>query len=376
MAILFDFGISQEDALSEQLILDVKPNDRILSVASGGEVPLSLLSLNENIRICAVDISENQIKLCRLKLISALYLDFPLNGQFLGYAHLAGKIRNQFYGKYIRPHLPESDTIFWDQNLLQIENGVVNAGRFEQYISKMRFIITPFIGKENLLHLINSKNLNEQKMVFNQKIATRKSLQALFRIAFHPAIYKNRGLQEQALIHAGKSTGERFYSKFEDFCTSGLAAENYFLQYFLTGSCLNPKAFPSYLQAENKERLLNNSDKLELKTVSFQDALNEKDTGYFNKIHLSNLGDWMNEEDFAQLWKLLNTKCNPETPICYRYLQKNHLQRAGNLDFCINEELSALARQKDRFPFYEILSITTPKIPEKPTEHTESDIFL
>jgi S-adenosylmethionine:diacylglycerol 3-amino-3-carboxypropyl transferase len=362
MAVLFDFGISQEDALSEQLILDVKPNDRILSVASGGEVPLSLLSLNENIRICAVDLSENQIKLCRFKLISAIYLDFPLNGQFLGYANLAGKIRSKFYRKYIRPHLTESDTSFWDQNLQQIENGVVNAGRFEQYISKMRFIIAPFIGRKNLLQLINSKKADEQKMVFNDKIATRKSLQLLFKVAFHPAIYKKRGLQEQALIHAGKSTGERFYSKFEDFCTATPAAENYFLQYFLTGNCINPKSFPAYLQAANKQRLINNLNHLELKTGSFQDALNEKEKGHFNKIHISNLGDWLIEEDFAQVWELIKTKCNPGTHVCYRYLQKNHFQNIAKLDFDIDEELSALAQHTDRFPFYEIISVTTPKI--------------
>jgi N-acetylmuramic acid 6-phosphate (MurNAc-6-P) etherase len=31
-------------------------------------------------------------------------------------------------------------------------------------------------------------------------------------------------LQEQALIHADKTTGERFYSKFRNFCTLGEAA--------------------------------------------------------------------------------------------------------------------------------------------------------
>lgn len=74
MAILFDFGISQEDPLTEQLVLDVKPTDQILSVASGGEVPLSLLSLNENITISAVDISEDSIIFNRTILKTDLFL--------------------------------------------------------------------------------------------------------------------------------------------------------------------------------------------------------------------------------------------------------------------------------------------------------------
>ena len=361
MAILFDFGISQEDALSEQLVLDIKPTDRILSVASGGEVPLSLLSMNDNIMICAVDLSEDQIRLCRLKLIAAIHLDFPLNGQFLGYANIEGKKRSIFYREYVRSHLSETDTFFWDQNLKQIENGIVNAGRFEQYIRKMRFIVNLFIGKQNLFKLINSKTLEEQKKIFNEKIATRKSLQLLFKIAFHPVIYKNRGLQEQALIHAKKSTGERFYSKFEDFCTSGLASENYFLQYFLTGSCVTNQSFPPYLQPINRSRLMNNLNGLEFKTTSFQNALNEKEKGYFNKIHLSNLGDWLNWEDFAQLLELLKEKYNAECKICYRYLQKNHFPENGIPDFSIDKELSALSQKQDRFQFYCILAITFQK---------------
>lgn len=361
MAILFDFGISQEDAFTEQLVLDIKPSDRILSVASGGEIPLSLISLNDNIRICAVDLSENQIRLCRLKLMAAIHLDFPLNGQFLGYADMKGKIRSKFYQKYIRPHLPETDKYFWDQNLQHIENGIVNAGRFEQYIRKMRLVVNLFIGKHNLNQLINSKTIEEQKTIFNEKIATRKSLQLLFKIAFHPAIYKNRGLQEQALIHAKKTTGERFYDKFEDFCTSGLVAKNYFLQYFLSGNCVTNQSFPPYLQPANKNRLTNSLNSIEFETTSLQDALNDKEKGYYNKIHLSNLGDWMSEEDFTLLLEQLKEKCNPGTRICYRYLQKNHFQKSEMPNFSINKDLSALAQKQDRFPFYGILAITIQK---------------
>jgi S-adenosylmethionine:diacylglycerol 3-amino-3-carboxypropyl transferase len=358
MAILFDFGISQEDPSSEQRILDVKPTDRILSVASGGEVPLSLLSHNENIRICAVDISDDQIKLCRLKLTAAIHLDFPVNGQFLGYADIKEKKRSELYKDNIRRHLPEEDILFWDHNLPYIEDGVVNAGRFEQYIQKMRFVVNLFIGKKNLFRLISSRTLEEQRKVFQEKIATRKSLQLLFKIAFHPAIYKIRGLQEQALIPAGKSTGELFYNKFEKFCTARLASENYFLQYFLTGNCITEKSFPPYLQPANRSRLISNQNGLELKTTSFQNALSEKEKGYYNKIHLSNLGDWMNEEDFSQLLELLRSKCNPGTKLCYRYLQKNHFPETGTVNFPIDSELSAGAQGQDRFPFYGILSVT------------------
>lgn len=358
MKFLFDFGLSQEDPLTEQFVLEVQHGDRILSLASGGEVPLSLLSLNENIRIMAVDISEPQIKLCRLKLAAAVRLEFPENAQFLGYSGMNENQRLHLYREAIRPHLSADDALFWDQNLLFIRRGIINAGRFERYIRKMRFVARFFIGKNNLQRLISCRTLSEQIEVFDGSVATRKSLQMLFKFAFHPAIYRKRGLQEQALIHAGKTTGERFYSKFRDFCTASPANENYFLQYFLTGTCNSEASFPHYLQPENKRQLVNNLKNLELTTIPFQVALIEKGEGYFNKIHLSNLGDWITKEQFCELLGLFKKYCCPGTKICYRYLQKNHFLDIGSKEFSIDDAISIIAEKKDRFPFYGIIPFT------------------
>ena len=358
MPFLFDFGISQEDPLSEQLVLDVHPDDRILSVASGGEVPLSLLALNEGVHIKAVDISADQVRLCRLKLLAALHLGFPQNGRFLGYGRLDESEREQLYQDAIRPHLSGEDAIFWDRHTRYIEKGIINAGRFEQYVRKMRLIGSLFIGKQNIHRLMECQTLEEQRQVFIDFIAPRKSLRLLFKIAFHPAVYRKRGLQEQALIHAGKNTGDRFYSKFQDFCINSLAAENYFLQYFLTGSCITDASFPEYLQPVYKNRLINNLNDFKLEAVSLQDALAEKEKGYYNKIHLSNLGDWLSEAHFGDLLTALKTHCPGGARICCRYLQKNHFAAGGTSEYSLDNALSLEAERKDRFPFYTIQSIT------------------
>jgi S-adenosylmethionine:diacylglycerol 3-amino-3-carboxypropyl transferase len=354
---LFDFGISQEDPRSEQLALDLHPTDSILSVASGGEVPLSLASLVDDIRILAVDISESQVRLCRLKLLAALQIEFPLNGQFLGYAKMDGTLRKNLYHDRILPGLTPEDALYWSGNLSHIEQGIVGAGRFERYISKMRFASSLFIGKKNLYHLIHSGSLEEQKEYFLKHIATRKSLRSLFKIAFHPAIYKKRGLKEQALIHAGKTTGERFYGKFEDFCTSSPTSGNYFLQYFLTGSCITDESLPDFLQPANKSRLIKNLSGLELSAASWQDALRGKEKGYFNKLHLSNLGDWMSVEEFGDVLSLIDEQCDDNTRICCRYLQKNQFAEPRSR-FNIDHEFSAQIEKVDRFPFYTIQAIT------------------
>ncbi len=358
MNYLFDFGISQEDPLSEQSALDIQPHDRILSVASGGEVPLALLCLNKNIRIDAVDISEVQLKLCRLKLAAAQFLDFPVNGKFLGYSRLEKYTRNKLYRNVIRPRLSEGDALFWDSNIRFIENGIINAGRFEQYIRKMRFFARIFIGRRNLERLIASNSLEEQKEIFHRFIAPRKSLRLLFKLAFHPSVYKKRGLQEQALQHATANTGDRFFIKFQNFCTSNLASENYFLQYFLTGKCVTETSFPEYLKPENKALLIENTNCLEFRCISFQEALQEKEKGYYTKIHFSNLGDWLNERQFGELLDLLKVYCVSGTKICHRFLQKNHFPVNDTDDFIVDRETSGIVERNDRFPFYTIFKMT------------------
>jgi len=358
MSFLFDFGLSQEDPLTEQTVLDIRPGERILSLASGGEVALSLLSLNENTRIKAVDISDAQIRLCRLKLTTAAVLGFPENGAFLGYSAMNEERRLQIYRDLIRRQLPVQDAEFWDRQLSYIGKGIIHAGRFEQYIRKMRGIAQLFIGRKNLEMLISCSSTSEQEEVFDRDIATRKSLRMLFKVAFHPSIYRKRGLQDQALIHAGKTTGERFYSKFRDFCTVNPASENYFLQFFLTGHCLDGTAYPPYLQSCNKNRLISNLPKMEFKTISFQEALREEEPGTFGRIHMSNLGDWMTKEEFMELLDLFCGYCTPGSRILYRYLQKNHFADILATHFPIDSQLSVLAEKKDRFPFYGILPVT------------------
>lgn len=357
MPFLFDFGVSQEDFRTEESVLKIADGDIVLSLASAGEVPLSILS-NCKVKITAVDISEKQIFLCKLKLACVLFIDFPQNGQFLGFGKIDKKSRAKIYFDIIRPHLSSEEIIFWDRNLKFIKNGVINAGRFEHYMNQLRFLVFMIIGRKNIFNLIKSKNLKEQTEIFDKKIASRKSLQWLFKVAFHPKIYKNRGLSEQALIHANKTTGERFYLKFRNLCTTTLSSENYFLQYFLIGYCLNNNAFPQYLKPEYKEQIINNLSDFEICNISLQTELSEKEKGFYTKIHLSNLGDWLTETDFEALIQLLKNKCVAGTRICYRYLQKNHFATNKFSGFEIDEKLSEAAYLKDRFPFYNIISLT------------------
>src|SRR4030095_15339795 len=113
---LFDFGMSQEDAFSEQASLDLQSKDRLLCIASAGEIPLNLASMNKDLQADAVDVSKEQLILCRLKLMTALMISAPENAAFLGYMKMNEEQRLQIFERLF-PFLETADQLFWKQNI-------------------------------------------------------------------------------------------------------------------------------------------------------------------------------------------------------------------------------------------------------------------
>lgn len=89
---LYDFGFSQDDSRIEFEVLKPSPGDRILAIASAGEVPLELqVNSDRSVSIDACDISKPQIYLSNLKLQSAIHFNTTEAAQFLGYFPAEGK---------------------------------------------------------------------------------------------------------------------------------------------------------------------------------------------------------------------------------------------------------------------------------------------
>jgi S-adenosylmethionine:diacylglycerol 3-amino-3-carboxypropyl transferase len=356
MRYLFEYGISQEDPQTEFQLLDTKPGDHVLCVASGGEIPLSLLCLQPGSRITAVDISGAQLLLARLKLCAAIQLPPPANGEFLGFVRAEKKWRREVYFDLIDRQLDQGDREFWRQHLDAIEAGIINRGRFELFISKLRPLLRSIIGKSTIRQLLAAGSLAKQEEIFDNYIATRRRVRYLFRLAFHPIFYRNRGINPAGLKHATHDAGKIFFGKFRNFCTATPAVENYFLQYFLDGNCTTTAGLPIYLQDGYRQVLSNHRERIEWKIRSIEDEIDVCPMGTFNKIHLSNIGDWMTTPDFAKLIDTLFKKTKEGEILSYRFLHKNHFslnESTGNGFKVSDFPMESL----DRFPFYHVLLV-------------------
>ncbi len=363
MVNLFDFGIAQEDALTEHRAMNLGPSDKLLCITSGGEVPLNLLAV-DGVSITSVDVSPNQSALARLKLAAILKLEPQEAAGFLGYMQMSPDKRQSLY-KSLSDGLSEFDRGFWGKNNDAVQFGCINSARFERYIQRFNGIAVALIGKKNLRKLLECDTIQEQYQLFDQKIRTTM-LKCLFRVAFHPAIYKNKGISEQGMINEGENNmAEFFFDKFRDFCCSTLTSVNYFFQYTFFNQVLYLKALPEYLSAEGYQKVREGHSKLEFKTGSIATILKSSPDDAYNKFHLSNIGDWMSHEEFAELLNLIYQRALPGGRISTRYIHKVHsipqnLKRKFVPDFKFGDELM----KTDRYPFYKLVPLSIHKSEE------------
>jgi len=356
MHYLYNYGVSQEDALSEIGALNLISGDSLLCIASAGEIPLNIAAL-QDVKIVASDISAGQIRLCKLKQITAQNFDSLTAASFLGYINMDPEKREEFFREELSPYLSDDDSKFWIMNMSAIRGGAINKGRFEQYMMKIAGLGRFIVGEKNLYSLFECNSLEEQKEIFNSK-KNGLVVNGLFRIAFHPRIYKNRGIDPVGLTHSGvRNIGEFFFNRFRNFCCNTLSRENYLLQYTFFNRVLFQEALPEFLQPKYHDDFIKNINNIEYRESSIEKILTEGESGMFNKIHLSNIGDWLSEETMAGIFRLISDKTFPEARAVMRYIHLNHKIPLSvpelESDYLLGEQLVL----KDRYPFYSIVPI-------------------
>ena len=355
---LYDYGISQEDALTELAALDLRSDDRLLCIASGGEVPLNLLALR-NVKIEAVDVSPNQLFLSRLKLGACRALEPAEAAAFLGFMEAPAERRKRLFAQ-VAAFLGEDDRRFWGRNMSAVEEGPIRAGRFEKYLAKVRSAGLAVFRKRRLWNLFELESVDERQAFFDRFLST-PLLKAMFRVAFHPFIYRKRGIAAAGLIHSASGhAADFFYARFKDFCTATPPRKNYYLQFTFFGRILFPEALPEYLTEEGARRIREHPAHIAWRLASALEVLKRCDPGIFNKFHLSNIGDWMTRDEYAAVLALICDKAAVASRTAVRYIHLNHPVPEALRDRIIRDERrSEELMRRDRFPFYHLVILET-----------------
>ena len=357
MKFLYNFGMSQDDAETERKALNIGKRNQLICIASAGEVPLNLLS-RSNIQIDAVDISKSQLSLAKLKMLAAIHLEPLEAARFIGYCSGTSNERVYLYKKLSR-FLEDPEKSFWDKHPVIFEKGPIHAARFEKYLSRFNWVGVNILGRKKLMRLFEFNDVGMQQRYFDLHLDTRR-LKYIFKIAFHPKIYKKRGMDKQGLVHSGsRDIAEFFFSRFRNFCTATLARRNYLLQITFFNHILYMEALPEFLKEKGNQKIRNSIGNLSFHNESISDRIRRKPKGFYDSFALSNVGDWMSHEDYADLLKIIGTQSASEGKALLRYIHFAH-QIPESLAGVIkpDPQFGAELESVDRYPFYSLLPMT------------------
>lgn len=358
MSPLYNFGFSQEDERTEEAALAPMDRHGILCIASGGDMPLSLVALGAH-RVVAVDMDERQLHLCRLKAAAIRVLDREAAQRFLGFLPATAEQRRAWM-RDVREALPAASSAFWGENGdLVARHGAVWAARYERFLRRFLFVVRPLLGA-GVRELCRCTTPEEQRAVFDRRLRPAW-MHWLFRVAFHPWVFRGRGMDQRSLAHRTdtRALGEQFFSRYRAFCTATPASHNPWLQIHMLGRLLHMDAAPAYLTSHGFARVREALDCIEWAQSDLLAFARGGIPAGITRLHLSNVPDWMGPGEFTELMRRLATGLPGGSRLVWRYL---HVDRALPPDVAdrmvVDLDLGERLRAVDRFPFYAIVPAT------------------
>jgi S-adenosylmethionine-diacylglycerol 3-amino-3-carboxypropyl transferase len=348
----YNFGMSQEDERTEASALHL-PGGRVLSIASAGDMALSLAALGADL-VVATDIEAGQVWLGELKLAAVRVLDREDAIRFLGFLPACRADRERWLTALL-PCLPAPAREFWKLRPWVAGCGPIWAGRYERYLRRLRSLVTPLAGRA-FVRLVGSATLDEQARVFAASF-DRPLVRAMFRVAFTPRLYSVLGMDPRGLQHRGNlpSPGVRFFERFRAMCLDSPSRLNPLLQLHLLGRVRGVNVVPEYLTERGFRALRESGGTVSFVHASVFDHLLSSHPGTYDRFHLSNVPDWLPANAFGQLVELIVERAATPARVVWRSLHADPSLPAALLPrIRVDDSLGAELQSRDRFPLYRI----------------------
>ncbi len=315
-----------EDPQVDREALQIQPDSRILTIASGGCNVLNYLIDNPD-KVVAVDLNPYHMYLTRLKLTGFAYLpDYETFYDFFGRADQKHNLEN--YRQYIRPHLDNDTRRFWDGGMPWNKRNRYfkkNVYRYARFGYFMRFLHQ--IGKKvgfSPDRLLNAKTLEEQQKIFDEEIApffehwlVRKVGNlpfAVYSLGIPPQQYDAMKAESEGnLVNLYRERVRRLVCDFP-------IQDNYFAWQGFSLSYDHDKreAVPDYLKEEHYETIKSRLSRIETHITSLTDYLSEQAPNSLDRFVFLDSQDWMKNEVITALWSQIARVGRTHSRIIFR----------------------------------------------------------
>ena len=282
---------------------------RVLSISSGGENSLSLLSGRPDL-LAVVDRNPAQIFLFELKRTAMRTLDREEFLAFLGYADSRDR-----WGTYrlLRDGLDSGARAFWDRQRKRIDPGVVHTGVTAVRLRFFSRFVRPLIHSEAKSRELMAPKTDAEQARFYAEAWDNRRWRAMGRTLFcKPALLLTSPDRDFMTYYRGDVSGHLLEKTARHFSTTA-AQQNHMLHYFLFGSF--GRLVPHYAREENYARIRASLGAAVTHAGPVETALPR--FGRFDGFNLSNIFEYTTPDSFREVAEALGAGANPLARFAY-----------------------------------------------------------
>jgi S-adenosylmethionine-diacylglycerol 3-amino-3-carboxypropyl transferase len=340
--------VREDSALDLDLIKNHFPsgNARILMVASGGCTASLLASSSLVSHLHIVDPNASELYLTRLKLY---LLHFPPNFrlQILGHSEMPVAERKEALIKILK-ELSIPQDAFGDLGFVAM-NGVDHIGRYEQLFSELRKQLLPF--EDEIKELFVLQDVEQQATRVQQHTALGKAIDA----AFHEVMALDNLVKifgKEATSNPRQTFADHFIDRTRHMLSTQPAWSSPYLAQLLLGHFTHGVVYPWLTGFAPKK-----APEIIFSQNTMQEILRKVEPESFDVIHLSNILDWLTEEDAQNVLSLARNALKDSGKIIIRQLNSSlTIPQLGKGYEWLDTEAKVF-HQRDRSFFYSNLYI-------------------
>ena len=305
------YAMCWEDADVLLAGLDVQPGDVCLSIASGGENSLSLLS-RDPARVLAVDLSPAQIACLELKVTGYRRLD---HGELLELLGARDSARRPELYRRLRPELGPASRAFWDGHGDEIAAGIGGAGKFERYFGLFRRLVLPLIHSPSTLRALFEARDPAARRDFYDRVWDNRRWRLLFRLFFSRAAMARLGRDPSFFDQVRGDCAEPILARARHALRELDPAGNPYLHWIAFGRF--GAALPHALRTTNFETIRARLDRLEWRLGTVQQALAEAGPASFDRFNLSDVFEYLPPDRSDALFEAVARAGRPGGRLAY-----------------------------------------------------------
>jgi S-adenosylmethionine-diacylglycerol 3-amino-3-carboxypropyl transferase len=294
--------------------LAIDANDDVLCIGSAGCNALNLL-LRGPRSVVAVDMNPAQTAVVELKVAAIRSLEWE---QFVGLLGITAHDDRLALYERLRPALSPTARTWWDSHETEVRDGLHWSGRLEGYFRGFQRTVLPLVHSPEMVARLLAQDDGEAQLRFFDEAFGTTAFEQAFRGYFTRERLASEGRDARQMRYvAAMDVSGYFYDRFRWVCTALPTRGNHYLESFLTSQHADVDSVAPYLRRANWETLRARIDRLTLVLGDIGEQLRTREVGALSKANLSDIFEYLSEEQADALFHLFAERLRPGGRLCF-----------------------------------------------------------